>query len=389
MLENLLALYTPLELGLVSVMAVSFLIFLYYYLYLFQRTVRHKHSKKIQKIGEIYADPISIVVVIKDETDYIDNTLPLLLSQEYDNDYEVVVVNDTPDLEQTIDSLKELEERYDNLYVTTIKKDRSFKHTHKLALTIGIKAAKFDNILITEPKSAPISNEWLNYMAYGFTNKKSLVTGYPCISHTPGFTNRFARTVNIVSSLLSLSRALGGKPYKLSGCNMGYNAELFFNSKGFNRYLRLNSGENDLFIQQIRKSADTNVILNPKAVTVINTEGWNFRNWYNCRKFETYTFRYYPASVKFYIRTETYGKLFFWLSTLTLLILQTPIFWIAAAALILIKIVTIVLTLKKLSSRTGEKIPYITYLLYDIFAPFDQLILSLSRNISPSKDLWL
>ena len=69
MLENLLALYTPLELGLVSVMAVSFLIFLYYYLYLFQRTVRHKHSKKIQKIGEIYADPISIVVVIKDETD--------------------------------------------------------------------------------------------------------------------------------------------------------------------------------------------------------------------------------------------------------------------------------------------------------------------------------
>lgn len=81
-------------------------------------------------------------------------TSPLFLSQDYP-DYEVIVVNDGEDSDSE-DVLKILSSENKHLYYTYVPVDTQYLSHKKLALTMGIKAAKNDILLFTEANCQPL-----------------------------------------------------------------------------------------------------------------------------------------------------------------------------------------------------------------------------------------
>lgn len=386
--EYILSKYGIIELSITCVAFVSFVVFLCYYLGAFLSVANHRHSKKVGGLRNVEPQPVSVIVVVKDDFDYIENTLPVILNQSYDAPYQVVVVCDTPESYRTPEMLKELSAKYKHLYVTIIPADSKFEHTNKLALTVGMKAAKYDNIIITSSECTPVSGDWLGVMSYGFTSDHVIISGYNRVSREKGFFNSFQRAVNIHESFMMLSRAVAGHPYRVSRHNNGQSKKLFFNNKGFTEYLRLNVGESDLYIQQIARYAESNVIINPKGVTE-SKSATTFTEWYNKRKFYSYPFRYFSAGCRMFISSSYLFTALFWLSVIALISLMVPFIWIGAAAMILIRWFVIAAVTKKLCRRTGDNPPYLSALLYDFISPAEITILTVSRNILSLKNLWV
>ncbi len=67
-----------------------------------------------------------------------------------------------------------------------IKEDKKFSHGKKLAVTIGIKAAKYDRLLFIDADCQPESNQWLRLMTEQFSDKISIVLGYGGYFPIPG-----------------------------------------------------------------------------------------------------------------------------------------------------------------------------------------------------------
>lgn len=370
-------------------MAVAFVVFLCYYLGAFLSVANHRHSKKVGGLRNVKPQPVSVIVVVNNDLDYIENRLPLLLVQEYEAPYQVVVVCDTPEGDRAPEMLEELASNNGRLYVTVIPSDHKFHHTNKLALTVGMKAAIYDNVIVTSSETAPVSTEWLAMMSYGFTSDHALVSGYNRIGRAGGFFNRFQRAVNIHESLLMLSRAVAGRPYRVSRHNSGQSKALFFANRGFTDHLRLNVGESDLYIQQIAPHAESNVIINPKGVTE-SVPYDKASVWYNRRKFFSYPFRFFGGGARLYISASYLFTALFWLSAIALIAISPSLeLRVAAVSMIVLRWIIIMSVTARFSRRTGERAPYGTLLLYDFISPAEILLLTASRNILSLKNLWI
>ena len=386
--DIILSRYDIAELSAAAVMAVSFIVFLCYYLGAFLSVANHRHSKKVGGLRNVKPGPISVIVVVHDDFDYIENRLPLLLGQEYEAPYQVVVVCDTPEGDRAPEMLEELASRNKHLYVTVIPPDHKFHHTNKLAFTVGMKAAIYDNVIITSSEAAPVSSEWLSIMSYGFTSDKVLVSGYNRIGRAKGFFNKFQRAINIHESLLMLSRAVAGHPYRVSRHNSGQSKSIFFDNKGFTDHLRLNVGESDLYIQQIASNAESNVIINPKGITE-SVPYDSVATWYNRRKFFSYPFRFFRPGVRFYIFISYLFTALFWASAITLAVISVSELRIAALSAMALRWIVIMSVTARFSYRTGDTTPHAAMLLYDFISPVEILILTVSRNILSLRNLWV
>ena len=117
------------------------LIIIYCYnLILFIKFAKYKPSKSN------YSVPVSIIICAKNEEDNLKLNLRHVLHQEY-KDFEVIVVND-----QSIDGskyyLESLQKKFDNLVVCNLDEKINTRKGKKFALTIGIKLAKHENLLL-------------------------------------------------------------------------------------------------------------------------------------------------------------------------------------------------------------------------------------------------
>ncbi len=375
----------------IGTLGVSFVIFLYYYLFRFTKVVGYRFSDRLgaQESGKC-AD-VSVVVVVGDDLDYIENGIPLLLNQKYEGNFEVIVVHDSPEDERSISMLDIMASQNSQLYLTRIKRDGKFTHTQKLAITVGLKAARYPNVILTEPSGYVASDKWLGFMASGFISENSLVCGVGYRAYAKGILNQITRAIETTESFITLSCAVAQKPYMAqSATNMGYTTKMFFGSGGFRNYLRYNGGNNDLFVQGLKGKIDNcSVIMNPQAAVHIKDRTQGLSKWYQSRKFNSYSRRYYPMGVRMFSAVHSISSLMFWLSIGMLLWMQQMPLYIAAGSIVVARFAIMILVARGLSKRTGIKVPYITYLLSDIFIFIDNLVLSIIRRVKPNRGLWL
>jgi cellulose synthase/poly-beta-1,6-N-acetylglucosamine synthase-like glycosyltransferase len=144
-----------------------------YYLAIFVRIPSYNPDKRKYKETK---DPVSVVICARNEAENLTNHLPLILEQDYPN-FEVVVVNDCSD-DDSQHILEKFQEKYPHLKATLIKHDEKFTHGKKLALTVGIKAATNEWLLLTDADCKPESDQWLSTMQRSFTDTDNIVLGY-------------------------------------------------------------------------------------------------------------------------------------------------------------------------------------------------------------------
>ena len=191
---------------------------------------------------------VSVIIVAADNEEQLAENLPHILTQDYP-DYEVIVVDDNSQ-DDTKELLKRLSEQYPHLYRTFTSDSVRYISHKKLALTLGIKAAKKEWLLFTDPDCYPTSNQWISRMARQFTNDTDVVIGYSNYERKSGFANWCYMYDMLLQQLRLLGLTLRGRGYMGIGRNMAYRRELFFRHKGYSSHLDLQRGEDDLFINE-------------------------------------------------------------------------------------------------------------------------------------------
>lgn len=241
-------------------------------------------SKLLRVSRRAKADTASIETLPEEDTDYpatsvivysqsdganLRTLLPAILNQDYPAPMEVIVVNDSG-MDNTETIVSELELSYPNLYMTFAPENSRNLSRRKLSITLGIKAARYDKLLLTCGNCRIDSERWMRGMMRHFSNKSTqVVIGYAYPSAYDGPDNdrrRRRRSFDQVwQSVRYLSAAIHHHPFMGCGYNLAYDRHLFFEHKGYSRTLNLNFGDDDLFINEIATPANTAVELSKEA----------------------------------------------------------------------------------------------------------------------------
>ncbi len=250
--------------ALLGMSLIGFIALSLYYIIFYGRPLRvAKHGEETS--GKKDLPPVSIILYAQNDLERLKVHLPALLTQDYP-EYQVVVINDSPD-DETNDMLKSLQNSYEHLYITYIPSNILYMSRRKLALTLGVKAAKYDILLFTEVNCQPLNDQWLSAMARGYTPKTGIVLGYCKYGDRKGFLHKLIAYDNLLTGLRYLSSALSHHPYAGNGRNLSYRKELFFKHKGYSQSLNLYAGDDDLFINEVSTKTNTKAIYTKDSLT--------------------------------------------------------------------------------------------------------------------------
>src|SRR5690606_20559662 len=126
-------------LGLVAVVLFQ----LVYYIFIFG-----KFSFSKPQVHTLKNIPISVIVCAKNEAENIKKFVPLLLEQDYPT-FELVLIDDAS-IDETRELLEAFEKQYSNVKLVKVDNNEAFWGNKKYALTLGIKAAKYEYLLFTD-----------------------------------------------------------------------------------------------------------------------------------------------------------------------------------------------------------------------------------------------
>lgn len=205
---------------------------------------------------------VSVVVYCNDTPSSLSRLLEMLLSQRYDAPYEIIIVNDGSS-ESVKDVFNRLSLEHHNLYLTFIPDEAHNLSRRKLAITLGLKAARNKFVLFVDASSSIGSADWLRSMARHFSDGKDIVLGYAAFDrHADIQIGKRLRAFDTAADAVTyLSSALKKHPYRGHLDNFGINRELFFTNKGFSKSLNLHNGADDIFIEEIALPDNTTVEL--------------------------------------------------------------------------------------------------------------------------------
>ena len=259
------------EIVLIGLLLLAFIYQLYFYFRYLFGVLRYRTRIIKNKIQfQTTQPPVSVIICAKDEVDNLRKYLPLILDQDYP-EFEVIVVNDgsTDETENLLNALKKI---YPKLRSTFVPMGVTNLSTKKLALTLGIKAAKYDWLLLTDADCVPEDKAWIKLMARNFTQETEFVLGYGAYFNKKGFVNRLITYDTLYIALQYLGFTLAGKPYMGVGRNMAYRKEVFFRQKGFASNLNLRSGDDDLMVNRAAHKTNTRIEIAPESTTLVATE---------------------------------------------------------------------------------------------------------------------
>ncbi len=241
-----------------QVMAGALFVLLVYHLAMFARLAFRK--PRVEPDREL---PISVVICARNEARTLEDLIPRLMQQDH-REFEVVVVNDRSD-DDTWEILQWMKPQYPRLRPVNIQADEKFNYGKKIALGVGLRAAKHPQVLLTDADCVPTGPDWVSTMAAGFRNGRQIVLGYSPYAPQPGLGNLLERYDGVSKAMQYMGFAMAGMPYMGVGRNLGYTSELFFNTKGPRRHNHLMSGDDDLFINEVARGRNTTVVADPRS----------------------------------------------------------------------------------------------------------------------------
>ena len=118
----------------------------------------------------------SVIMTVFDNGSDLEQHLPAFLTQTYEPGYEVIVVDESS-TDNTDDVLKLLKQQHPHLYTTFLPKPDIHVVRKRLALTIGVKAAKNEHIIFSDINAFPQDENWLQTIADNLGNTSGIMLG--------------------------------------------------------------------------------------------------------------------------------------------------------------------------------------------------------------------
>lgn len=288
---------------------------------------------------ETAQEPITVLLTSFEQAEALERHLPLFLEQDYATDYQLVVVIEKTDVE----SENVLKRFSDNprLYYTFIPTTSRYMNRRKLAITLGVKAAKHEWVLLADAHCRPSGLQWLKTMASRCREGASVVVGYTAYDrHAKGF-YRFRRVQTAQYLFRQLQK---GTPWRTNSSSVAFRRSEFLEQDGYRGNLKYLRGEFDFLVNKYAAKKHT--------IAVLEHDGWTIedkpsrKKWRNEQLFYQATRKQLRRSFgfrfKFFVdQVALHGNLLLQIAAASMAVWTSS--WLVAAAAGLSFLLTIVL----------------------------------------------
>lgn len=270
---------------------------------------------------ESHPQGVSVIISAKNEALNLRANLPEILTQDF-SPFEVIVVND-----QSEDGTKEIVEnyqaQYQNLKLVNIEEHVKKRAGKKFALTMGIKKAENEILLLTDADCRPASKHWISLMQRHYKDEKTqFVIGFSPYESKPSPLNTFIQYDTFMTAYSYLGLGMAGMPYMGVGRNLSYRKSLFMANKGFAKYQHVPAGDDDLFVNDLGKKDNVAFELCPESF-MISKPKEAIKNWFRQKSRHLSVGKYYKKSHQLVLGLLGLINLAFYL-TLAALLIQYP-----------------------------------------------------------------
>jgi glycosyltransferase involved in cell wall biosynthesis len=353
------------------------LIQVFYYWYFFARLGNYKKRSKQQS----QQHPVTTIVCARDEAANLAKNLPGILVQQYPSTHQLIVVNHNSQ-DETKYLLEEFKKTFKSLTIVNLQQEAKGIPGKKYPLSIGIKEARHEIILLTDADCVPASENWLEKMQDGYDNGVEIVLGYGAYYKKPGLLNKLIRFETFHSALQYLSFALAGVPYMGVGRNLSYKKSLFLENKGFSSINHLPGGDDDLFINKVANKHNTTVVIDPEAFTLSEPKR-KFSHWMSQKNRHFTTAKFYKPTHKFLLGLYSITQFLFY----PLFIVSIIFFdWRIALGVFALRFITQALVFYRSMKKLDEKDLFPWWWLLDLWMFIYYLIFAPALWKKPKKN---
>ncbi len=351
------------------------LIQLFYYLYFFLRLGLYKNTPRAAN----HTHPVSVIVCARDEAANLVRNLPGILVQQYRTTHEVIVVDDNS-FDDTRYLLEEFQKGFKQLQVVELKQEAKLIPGKKFPLSIGIKTARHEVVLLTDADCVPASEFWIERMQEIYTDDTEIVLGYGAYHKKKGMLNKLIRWETLHTALQYFSYALAGIPYMGVGRNLSYKKTIFFRHKGFSAHNHIPSGDDDLFINMAATRSNTGICIDPESFTLSEPSA-TWAQWTKQKRRHYSTGKHYKPKHKFLLGLYALSHFLFY--PLFAITCFWPDHWYWAVTVLALRFIIQAFVLYKVMNKLNEKDLYPWFWLMDIWMFFYYLIFSFSLIRKP------
>ena len=226
--------------------------------------------------GDGSLPPVSVVLTDHDSSYHLAKVLPLLLGQKYPGEFQVVVVIDRNDSDS--EDILKLHSADPHLYYTMLPVTSRYLSRKKLGLTLGIRAAKHDWVLVTDVHSMPSSEHWLEGMARHCSPDANMVLGLSLYGSDAPLYYRYEQLRTMLYHLRSARR---GMAFSTNQSVVMLRKEEFFEQNGFRGNLEYTRAEFEFLVNKFAKRDSCALAVEPQARMVAirpSAKRWRMRH---------------------------------------------------------------------------------------------------------------
>ena len=330
----------------VAITSIQIIYYIIFSSFLFKPNKEKENSKQ---------SPISIIIFVKNSAVFLEKNLPYILSQNYPK-FEVVIIN-SASTDTSLNVIENFALENKNIKVIDVANNEAFWGSKKYALTLGIKAAKYDHLLFIDASSKALSEFWIDEISSKFTQTKSIVLGYGKYKKENSITNLFIRFENLLKAIQCFSFAKFGTPFMASNSNFAYTKSDFFKAKGFINHMKIKNGEADLFIKDAASLENISFTISKNSFIEIDNPK-SFGKWIQKLRINSSIKKHYKFKHRFLLNLFTITKGLFYVFAILLFFIHT---WQIILAIVLgyflVQYIIMGISAKKL------KEPYLIFLL--------------------------
>ena len=282
------------------------LVQLFYYGWFFRRLAFYSSPSKDQS----QQHPVSVIICARDEAARLVTHLPGALVQRYPSTHEVIVVNHNSQ-DDTRFLLDEFKKTFKGLHIVNLEHDAIGIPGKKYPLSMGIKEALYEIVLLTDADCVPATEFWIQKMQDAYRPGIDVVLGYSPYKKEAGVLNKLVRFDTFHTALQYLSYALAGVPYMGVGRNLSYKKAIFFRNKGFSALNHVTGGDDDLFINKVATKTNTAIVIDPDTYTLSEPKK-TFGEWFRQKSRHYTTAKYYKPLHKLLLGLYSSSYLLFY-----------------------------------------------------------------------------
>ena len=174
--------------------------------------------------------------------------------------------------------MEELRKQFRQLHIIELTQEAKMIPGKKFPLSIGIKSAKHEILLLTDADCVPATEYWIQSMQDAYRPETEIILGYGAYQKLPGILNKLIRWETFHTALQYMSYALAGIPYMGVGRNLSYKRSVFFRHKGFSSYNSIPGGDDDLFINMAATAKNTRINTDKQSFT-LSKPAQSWKQW--------------------------------------------------------------------------------------------------------------